>query len=374
MPYALLMRVPPFDLGRTPVRFVVVGLFFLMLCAAGVRGISVAIAASLVILAPVALNLIGDEAIRPPFGQTSHYSANLAGFFVPNPYTTPLYGNVFEDANAKVTLGLGGYEAFLGFLPLVFGVVGVLRTRRRLVYLGAALGLVFFVLSLGPTLKVLGTETGLSMPYALLMRVPPFDLGRTPVRFVVVGLFFLMLCAALFFLMLCAAFGLDHVMRETTRRWGVRRGVATMSLLLFWTAAEGYSPFDKQQPFVPPPGLESLVEGPVLNVPPYSSDGYAAMLQVFHHQPIGTGYLSRATPEYLEEIRRLREAWNRGGPDFCDLVTSLGFRNIVINPTHFVPPSQRSYGALPDLLTCPLNVVDLRRDGRRVRARAGDAE
>jgi hypothetical protein len=54
----------------------------------------------------------------------------------------------------------------------------------------------FFVLSLGPTLKIFGTETGIPMPYSVLMKVPPFDSGRTPVRFVVVGMFFLMIVAA----------------------------------------------------------------------------------------------------------------------------------------------------------------------------------
>ena len=57
----------------------------------------------LFIVAPFSINLFRDKIVNPPPDEPSHYSANLAGFFIPGqdrdqaelygaPFTTPLYG------------------------------------------------------------------------------------------------------------------------------------------------------------------------------------------------------------------------------------------------------------------------------------------
>ena len=242
----------------------------------------------LLIVAPFSINLFRDKIVNPPPDEPSHYSANLAGFIIPGQerdqaeldgarLTTPLYGRIFAGLDSHITMGIGGFEIFVGFPLLLFSLAGLAGVRQRMVWLCAAIGMLFFALSLGPTLKILGSETGIPMPYALLMKIPPFDTGRTPVRFVVMGLFFLMIVAA---------FGLDWTRRRLESRWGARLSHAVMALICLWAIAEVYSPTRRRQSFVPPSDLTKLIPGPVLNLPPVQRDGYAAMLQTFHHQPI----------------------------------------------------------------------------------------
>jgi hypothetical protein len=318
---------------------------------AGGKRLLTAVAVFLLILAPFAVNLLGDHVVRPSYGESSAFSANLAGFFIPTPAMTPLYGRIFTELNSKITAGVGGYEVFLGFPLMLFAVLGFVKASNRLIRFSAVPALVFLVLSLGPTLKIFGWDSGFPLPYSLLMRVPPFDLGRTPVRFFVVGLFFLVIVSAA---------GMAQLERLATRRWGPRWRVAILALMFFWVTAEAYSPFASQPPFVPPAGLEKIVEGPVLNLPPYPYDGYAALLQTFHHQPIGTGYLARTTTTRMKQFRQLRQAWDRGGQVFCDRVKEMGFRNIVITPSDVVWHKELGSVAPPGLSKCSINVVDLR--------------
>ena len=316
------------------------------------------------IVTPFTINLFRDKIVNPPPDEPSHYSANLAGFFIPGqerdqaelygaPLTTPLYGRVFAAIDSRITVGIGGFEIFVGFPLLLFSIVGLVSSRQRLVRLCAFTGLLFFVLSLGPTLKVFGTETGVPMPYALLMKIPPFDTGRTPVRFVVMGLFFLMIVAA---------FGLCRTESFLAARWGRRWAWLAMLLMLIWTTAEAYSPTQRRQPFVPPAGLSKVMPGSILNLPPVQWDGYAAMLQTFHHQPIATGYLARNNAAQWAQFAVFKTAFDKGGAPFCDYVKSNGFRNIIIAPDSVTMPYQFSMSPL-ELSQCSVNIVDLRDHG-----------
>jgi hypothetical protein len=89
-----------------------------------------------------------------------------------------------------------GYAAFgvdvieqslwLGFVPLAL-IVARRRTwgARPDARFWLAVGFVFFVLSLGPFLRVAGADTGLPLPHALLRYLPGFSNARIPGRAVV---------------------------------------------------------------------------------------------------------------------------------------------------------------------------------------------
>ena len=127
-----------------------------------------------------------------------------------------------------------------------------------MIRVAAGVAIVFFILSLGPTLKVFGTETGVPMPYALLMKIPPFALSRTPVRLVVMGIFFLTIVAAS---------GIAWTQNTLRSRLGSRLSFVVPLVVFVWTAAEAYAPLPRQPSFVPPPELANLLNGPVLNLP-----------------------------------------------------------------------------------------------------------
>src|ERR1700682_327450 len=85
----------------------------------------------LLIVAPFTINLFRDKVVNPPPAEPSHYSANLAGFFLPGqesdqaelygaPLTTPLYGRAFAAIDSRITVGIGGFEVFVGFPLLLF--------------------------------------------------------------------------------------------------------------------------------------------------------------------------------------------------------------------------------------------------------------
>lgn len=339
------------------------------LAEAGLRRLLIAALLFGVIVVPFAIILLKDQIRNPPWHESSLYSANLAGFFIPGQkkdeaeiydaeLTTPLYGRTFVRLDSKITvaLGIGGAEAFVGFPLLIFAVVAVVKSRTKGLWICGAAGLLFFLLSLGPTLKILGTETGWSLPYAVLMKIPPFDTGRTPVRFIVMGLFFLMIVAAR---------GLSWTENSLAAWWkgrGWRWSWAAMFLVFAWTTAEVYSATARRPPFVPPANLRRIPAGPVLNLPPVQWDGYAAMLQIFHRQPIATGYIARNSEVQWAQFSPLKVAFDKGGVAFCEYLKNNGFRTVVISPESVLLPYRFSMSPL-DLSRCPVNLVDLRESG-----------
>jgi len=313
----------------------------------GRRGLLASLLVFAVTLAPFALNWALDSGKAPNPRQASNWSANLAAFFVPRPDATPLYGEAFAGPNAAISKGIGGHEVFLGFPLLLLAALGIARRPRGWTAIAAGLALFFMVLSLGPTLKVGGVNTGWPMPYALLMRVPPFDMGRTPVRCVLL---------AVFALTFPAAVGLAWARDRTRARWGGAAAAGVAALFLAWTVAEVYSPGPPTKTYEPPRGLQRLVPGPVVNVPLSVFDGYAVLLQTFHGQPIATGFVSRRTPAQLAHVRTLDLLLAEDPAGFLRQLDRIGVRNIVLGP-----------GTPPDVATAlqgaAINVVDLREDG-----------
>ena len=326
-------------------------IFFEKIQRLGIKSSLLSLAIFLLAIAPYLFNLLTVNVLKPKAFEASLYSANLAGFFIPDQLQTPLYGSLFASLRSNVTAGMGESGIFAGFPLLLCALLALLADKRRLIRIAALASAFFFVLSLGPTLKIFNTDTGIRMPYSLLTHLPPFNAGRTPVRFVVMGMFFLMIVAA---------GGVSWVERRLRERAGTRLCALAMSLLLFWTIAEVYAPMARQRPFVPPKGLEKIVAGPVLNLPLARNDGYAAMLQVLHRQPIATGYLARYTAEQWQQFISLERIFYRGGAQFCSSMKDMGIRNIIIAPRAISPDAP---SVIPlDLSKCSINVLDLRKE------------
>jgi len=302
------------------------------------------LAVFVMVVTPFVTNFTSGSMVKRVPIESSVYSANLAAFFIPGPHHT-LLANIFGPLDAQITAGVGGFEAFLGFTLLVFAVVGLLTAKQRGVLCAGLSALAFYVLALGPTLKVFGSDTKVSLPYALLMRVPPFGVSRTPVRF---------LSIATFFLMLVAAGGLSWTHCVLVRRWGRPWAPGLMLILFALTVAEAYTPTPRRHVFALPEKLKEPVAGPVFNVPLYEFDGFAGLLQVFHHQPIATGAVARTSVENSERFLRMKQVYDRGGPGFCGRIADLGFQNIVVIPGDVMVPL--------DLSNCRIRVIDLRTD------------
>jgi len=282
-----------------------------------------------------------------PFREDQAYfeSANLAGFVVPDPAATPLYSSgLVARLNDRVHRGVGGAALFLGLPVMAFGAVGAVRANPPLRRILLALSATFFVLSLGPELKVFRTNTRLVLPYRALMLVPPFDLARAPARLAALGLWPLVCLQAV---------GLSHVSAALSRR---SRGAGAVLAFasLAWSVAEGRAGGPAPAPFQPPPELFRLPPGAVLNLPVSDRDSFAMFLQVFHGRPIATGHLSRRSLEQIRHVGRLDELLR--GEDLHELAGELQRLGIGSAVLARGTPND----VVERLRHAPLQVVDLR--------------
>jgi hypothetical protein len=293
-------------------------------------------------------NWLASDAQPPNSEEAVRYSANLMGFFIPAPISTPLYGQLFATLNSTITVGSPGYEVFIGFPLLLLGLLALFKANQKVVRIAGLLAFIFFSLSLGSKLKLFGLDLAVPLPYSLFASTPPFNVGRTPVRFVAL---------ALFFWMIVAAHGLAWLEHRLIFKYGPPVALAAMILIFTWTAAEAYSPIRPEQPYVVPPQIEKIVAGPVINLPLKFHDPWALLPQIFYKQPTATGYVSRNSKkqqEYFETLRVLyAEALQTGS---CQKFVDLGFRNIVIWPGVSIDV----IFSLTHSPACPMNVVDLR--------------
>jgi hypothetical protein len=305
------------------------------------RGVALAAAVGLVVALPFLLAWAGAEGRPPREEQVRTGGANLAAFFLPDPSLTPLYrGRVTSRLHGFITRGRG---PFLGVPTILLATIGIARARRlRGVLL--TLAAVFLVLSLGPVLRVLGTGTGLPLPYALLQNLPPFDMAREPWRLAAFGIWAFICLATL---------GLTAASELLTHRLHPAAGRAAVTLALVWWAAEGYHPGLRAAEFSAASQLKGLPPGAVVNVPLNVRDGLAMFLQIFHGRPIVTGYVSRASQSQFDHVARLQHLLDGDPRRFAQAMRALGVGTVVLEPG----TPEELVGPLVD---SGLHVVDLR--------------
>jgi hypothetical protein len=233
---------------------------------------------------------------------TVTYSADLLGIVSPSPI------NPFLDAlglvppytrNAVPTdWRIGDVMSYAGIAPLILSLIAVCKYRRRVGAWGILM-LSAAVLSLGPLLKVNGRlvttvaddiQSGIVLPYVLLMRLPLVSLNRAPARLNVT----MMLTVAVL-----SSYGMALVMSKIRGRWKSALASAVCLLTL------GESLVAWPWPIIP---LQSLAELPeltrdedrpaVLNLPitSYEAKELSLLYQTRHGHPIFDGWVQRSIP------------------------------------------------------------------------------
>lgn len=197
---------------------------------------------------------------------------------------------------------------YLGGVALVLALLGMWRYREARAWGIAALA--FALLSLGPTLRILGNDTGLPLPYQLLADLPIVRLTRQPDRFnVLVTLALAMM----------VAYGTRALLSPWQRsapaspaagaanprllRQSVAHIVCTVVLALLLLIDYLPTPIETRQPPVPPflaqlPANDdgALIEYPFQVAVPYR-DAERMLFQTIHEHPISGGYHSRLYPQ-----------------------------------------------------------------------------
>ncbi len=223
------------------------------------------------------------------------YSADPAGYVLPG-RNSVLYGAM---ASRRLPAGEGrGEEVFAGYLTLLLaGAALALAAERRKAWLWAGIGAFFLVLSLGPSLKLLGHDTGVPLPYRVLYEVLPIlKVNRTPVRYAAP----LMLCLAVL-----AALGVRALRRRLAGRW-----VAPALVVVALAESLFHVPVAAREPA---PALYAAMAGSggvVINVPLYHARLERRIMyhQIFHGLPVTTACIPRSStvPHQLLEATQLR--------------------------------------------------------------------
>ncbi|NOX60655.1 MAG: hypothetical protein GXP42_01700, partial [Chloroflexi bacterium] len=240
------------------------------------------------LLAPMVLESMRYDFMRPPAGQIVQLSADVLGFLLPSGQH-PIWGEWAARARAALPASPSENTLFLGVVPLLLAIYGLRRARRALAF-WALTALLFAIFALGPVLHVGGRIIMLPngqpfpLPYALLLRLPFIDIARTVARYD------LMVMLSLGVL---AAGGLHQL---ATRPRG-----NSLALLLIAVTLFEFSPIP--YPISPPDTpawYQTLAADPrraaVMNLPmDWDRPGYL-LYQTVHGKPLTAGYISRNDP------------------------------------------------------------------------------
>jgi len=169
-------------------------------------------------ITPFLANMIPDLAAEGDFfasggGFADVFSADLVGYLLPT-QLHPLLGGLVAASSFPHDKG---QHLYLGFSVLALAIWGLWRGRHSpsIRFWGIA-ALAFFALTLGPTVRVNGQNTGIPGPFALIAQMPFLKGNRYPSRYSVM---LVLSCALL------AAGGLSQLLAGGQRsgRWRGRR-------------------------------------------------------------------------------------------------------------------------------------------------------
>jgi hypothetical protein len=136
-------------------------------------------------LIPVLVMMVPDMLVEGDIfveggGFADVFSADLLGFLIPTRYH-PLFGSLVERFSFDYSVG---QHIYLGYSVLLLAVVGVVAMWRRAeVKFWALSATVFWLLTLGPMLRINGQDTGLPLPFVLVAQLPFFKGNRYPSRY-----------------------------------------------------------------------------------------------------------------------------------------------------------------------------------------------
>jgi hypothetical protein len=259
--------------------------------AAAIWGLTPVVWWGLALLPRIAGLVAEPDALFDMRALQARRSADLMDFFLPNPLH-PLWGPAVRAAREQLYPQAIIWNVALGWVGLALGLLGAVvawrSARRWLALLGVTL-----LLALGPTLRVLGHDTGVPLPFALIQDLPGIRANQRPNHIVVIGTLLLAILAAYSVAWLC---------RRLSRRGGAALAGGAVALVLAVDAFAGpmavvsrpIHPFYRTLP--PPPfSAEGRPLGAIMPLPLYVNVNRSENLtpQMVHGWPILGGYVAR---------------------------------------------------------------------------------
>ena len=227
-------------------------------------------------------------------------------------------------------LGSDGEQLFPGVLSLVLAGAAL---RRRRPYAGVLAGTAaaLLILSLGPRVSLFGIS--LSLPYAALFSLPPFDSMRHPYTFAAVATF-----------LLSALAGIGWSSLAFSNRRFASALVATLALL------ETLGPGMQVRPVAPglPPVYERLLTlpaGAAVDLPVLEPE--TLLFAARHGRPVVNG-AGAFTPLYTATLdRHVRNHWLRRVPEDVDASKPAEFLRRAFDARYLILPTGRRHGLWP---------------------------
>lgn len=149
------------------------------------RGLTVLGALFVLGISPMLAAMLPDMRAEGDFfvvgsGFAETFSSDLLGFFVPiqlNPWFGSLVSHLgFPHDKAQ--------HYYIGYSVLALALLGLAAGRRRSdIRFWAVSAFAFFILTLGPSLRVNGADTGIPLPFRIFQELPFFKGNRYPSRF-----------------------------------------------------------------------------------------------------------------------------------------------------------------------------------------------
>ena len=235
------------------------------------------------------------------FWRSSPRGVDLVSFLLPNPN----HALAPDAVQAFLTPRPDAYPENVASLSLVVAFVVIVAWRRGWVVprLWAGFTALFALLSLGPFIHILGVNTYVPGPWALLRYVPLLGLARTPARFTTV----VMLTVAILFAVALSWL----VARSPSRRRIILTGAGALLILeLLPLPRELYS---AEVPRIYRHVAAAPADARVLELPFGVRDGTSSVgdftarsqfFQTSHGKMLIGGYLSRVSRRRIAEIRR----------------------------------------------------------------------
>ena len=221
-------------------------------------------------------------------GYIRGFSGDTLGIFFPAIYH-PLWGNAAREwlQQTAPNYSPSGWYIAAGWVLLTCAAVGVWYDGRARWQLLVVAG-VMWVLSLGPSLRVAGVDTGIPLPYVWLQNIEMLSTARKPSHFAIVSIVLLTIFAGL---------GLQRLAQGVAPRYrsGFLLGIAALAAFELWPAL----PLEPQV-FERHPVFAQIRERPgvVADLPlEWRESGRALRNQFVHEQPLVAGYVSRR-PDY----------------------------------------------------------------------------
>ncbi|RRR74499.1 MAG: hypothetical protein EI684_06925 [Candidatus Viridilinea halotolerans] len=220
---------------------------------------------------------------------TQGNSMDGMGLFFPaalHPWWGEAVGRVLMPM-APYSIMEGSYHA-PGWLFLTLGCLGIYwygwREWPWLIMLGVA-----WLFAVGPTLYLLGYNTGIPMAYRLIQFLPLIETARRPGLFILIGHAALLVFAALALQRLATTLA----PRKRTYLWG---GVVALAIIELTPGLRQAIPIETAPVFAQ---IRTERPGVVVDLPvEIFPESRTLFHQIVHQQPIFAGYVARVPPSY----------------------------------------------------------------------------